>query len=270
MKIETCTRKLTRLRKVANHVDAHLDGVLSLDDLADIAHMSRFHFERVFRDYSGETPIARVRRLRLELARRRIERGNITSLLDLAFDSGYGSAEAFSRAFSSHHGIPPSRVRPQPSTQSPIRVVPLQGVAIQYVPFHGQLDDSIAPFDELRAHAILAGIPRERRKGWCVELAGSLDAPHSRIEIQAALLTERLGETLPGLDQGFLPDASYAVLRIEGGMNAPDERTLAERIGRETGRNIIAGAPRLRCFNNSDYLPADFERCFDLYVPLAS
>lgn len=268
MKIETCTRKLTRLRKVASHIDAHLDQPLSLDDLADIAHLSRFHFERVFAEYSGETPVARVRRLRLALARRRIEAGEADSMLELAFDSGYGSAEAFSRAFRAYHGLPPSRV-PRKQTPPPtIQIRRLEGVAIQYLPFCGRLGDGIAPFDELRARAMLAGIPRERRKGWCVQVAGEFGDPASELELQAALLSERLGQRIAGLEQGFLPDGEYAVLQIEGGFATPDETTLALRIEAETGHKLLTGAPRLRCFHNSSYLPADFERRSELYLPV--
>lgn len=268
--IEACARRLKRLRKVANHVDANLDKSLSLDDLADIAHLSRFHFERVFADYSGETPVARVRRLRLELARRRIEAGCAGSMLDLAFDCGYGSAEAFSRAFSACHGLPPSRVRPAAREIRPLRIEHIGLTPIQYVPFKGHLGSGIAPFDELRAHALTAGIPRERRKGWCVQFAGDLGCSTGEVELQAALLSERLGQKVPGLHEGYLPQGDYAVVRIEGGFAVPDDNVLSRRIEHETGRTLLVGAPRLRCFNNSSYLPADFERQFDLYLPLAS
>ncbi|MDQ7989320.1 MAG: AraC family transcriptional regulator [Candidatus Dactylopiibacterium sp.] len=268
MKIETYARKLNRLRQVANHVDAHLGQPLSLDDLAQIAHLSRFHFERVFTDYSGETPLARVRRLRLELARRRIERGLDCSMLELAFDSGYGSAEAFSRAFSAHHGQPPSRIHRRAQAEPAVRIEHLHDVAIQYLPFRGRLGAGIPPFDELRAHAMLAGIAREQRKGWCVQLAGDMNDPASEVELQAALQSDLLGRAVPGLAQGYLPSGPYAVLRLQGGFATPPRAELARRVAAETGHAVLAGAPLLRRFNNSTYLPADFERCFDLYVPL--
>lgn len=268
MKVDTYTRKLTRLRRVASHVDAHLGQPISLDELADIAHLSRFHFERVFNEYSGETPVARVRRLRLELARRRIAAGEVGSILDLAFESGYNSAEAFSRAFRTAHGVPPSGVHRQASEARPMRIEQLQGQAIQYIPFRGKLDNGITPFDELRAHALLAGIPRERRKGWCVQLTGDMSNAGSEVELQAALQSDRLGQHIPGLQRGSLPDGHYAVLRVAGGFATPAQETLAQRIATETGWQMLRGAPLLRCFHNSSYLPASFERQFDLYVPV--
>ncbi|NSL54301.1 AraC family transcriptional regulator [Uliginosibacterium aquaticum] len=268
MNVATYARKLSRLRRVASHVDAHLGESLSLDALADIAHLSRFHFERVFNEYSGETPVARVRRLRLALARRRIEAGRVGSLLELAFDSGYGSAEAFSRAFRAAHGLAPSAVRPRAAEARPVRIELLTGQRIQYVHFRGRLGEGIPPFDELRAHALLAGIPRERRKGWCVQLAGDMNNPSGEIELQAALLSERLGQQVPGLQQGHLPEGHYAVLRIGGGFAIPGAAELARHIETSTGWRMQSDAPMLRCFHNASYLPADFERQFDLYVPV--
>ncbi len=264
MKVETYTRKLARLRSVANHIDAHLDKPLCLDQLADIAHLSPFHFERVFHAYAGETPVARVRRLRLAQARHRLERGERGSLLDLALDSGYASAEAFSRAFRASHGMPPSAVRPADQAQHSIHVETLPALAIQYLSFTGELDESIKPFEALRAHALLAGIAREKRKGWCVHLCH----PGERQQhLLAALLSEPLGMQIPGLQHGHLPAGEYAVMRIEGSHSAPLPADLADSILAATGRKMQHGQI-LRRFLNSSYLPASFEKRFDLYVPL--
>lgn len=265
MKVDHFTRKLVRLRKVADHIDANLGQPLCLDELADIASMSRYHFERVFNDYAGETPVARVRRLRLTLARRRIENGTATSMLDLALDCGYTSAEAFSRAYRAYHGTTPSATQPCPQSLPPVRIEALAALSIQYLPFRGCLEDSIVPFDALRAHALLAGIPRERRKGWCIQLAGDMADPHSEVQLQVGLLSEPLGMHVPGLSMGRLPAGYYAVVRVAGGYASP--AALAERVEAETGWKV-ADAPILRCFQNSSYLPAHFEKQCDLYLPV--
>jgi AraC family transcriptional regulator len=269
MKVDHYTRKLVRLRKVANHIDTHLGQPITLDALADIANMSRFHFERVFNEYAGETPLARVRRLRLEKAREHIEQGHTSSLLELALECGYASAEAFSRAFRNCHGISPSETRQRVRICLPeqIRIESLPALPIQYIPYAGILDDSIEPFDELRARALIAGIPRERRKGWCIQLAGDMGNPVSSVQLQIGLLSERLGTTIPGLNTGRLPQGHYAVLRVVGSYATPSNDALALRIAGETGWNMVDG-PILRCFQNSTYLPAQFERQCDIYIPV--
>ena len=57
-----------RIARVLRHVDAHLDGDLGLDALADVAALSRFHFSRVFRAQTGEGVAEGVRRMRLNRA----------------------------------------------------------------------------------------------------------------------------------------------------------------------------------------------------------
>lgn len=248
-------------------MDRHLASPLTLDELAEVAHLSRFHFERVFSDYAGETPLARVRRLRLETARRRIASGLRGGLLDLALDSGYTSAEAFSRAFRSQFGYAPSTCPREEQNAAPeIRLTQLAPQAIQYIPFEGQISDSLRPFDELRARALLQDIPRERRKGWSIEL--SRDKASGRVALQAALLSERLGESINGLEHGMLPAGHYAVIGLQGRYDeVPGEDELVRRVERETGYTVTDG-PRLRSFHNATYLPADFEKRWELYLPV--
>lgn len=267
MNVEQCTRKLARLRKVASHIDSHLEQALCLDELAEIASMSRYHFERVFAEYAGETPLARVRRLRLARARQLIERGTAGSMLNLALDSGYASAEAFSRAFKAQHGLAPSSIRQLPSLHTPIQIRYLPALAIQYLNFCGRLDESITPFDHLRAHALQAEIPRERRKGWCVQLAGDMGNQADTVTLQIGLLSARLGKRIAGLQEGLLPAGHYAAIRIIGGYSHASGQTLEHRIMEETGWKVADG-PVLRCFQNASYLPAGFEKQCDLYVPV--
>lgn len=268
MSIEHVTRKLNRLRRVAHFIDANLFDPITLDDLADVALMSRYHFERVFSDYSGHTPLARVRHLRLIEARRRLAGGEATSILTLALDCGYSSAEAFSRAFKAQFGHAPSAVAPQDRPDTPdFCLQRLPALEVQYIPYAGQIDESMLPFDELRARAMLQNIPRERRKGWAIHLAGNVETWSDRVELQAALLSERLGARIPGTDQGHLPAGDYAVFAIAGGYDAPPRTELARRIASESEWRIGDG-PVLRCFDNASYLPAQHEKRFQLYVPI--
>jgi len=57
-----------RLRRVINYIYDHAGKDLSLDTLADVAAMSRFHWHRVFRAMTGETCAQAVRRVRLQRA----------------------------------------------------------------------------------------------------------------------------------------------------------------------------------------------------------
>ncbi|GAA5141385.1 AraC family transcriptional regulator [Nocardioides marinquilinus] len=96
------------------------DPTLSAEQLAARAHLSRFHFDRVVRAAGGEPPGALRRRLLLERAAHRLLRQRDRSVLDVAVEAGYGSHEAFTRAFTRAYGVTPSgwRADPPPTTRS--------------------------------------------------------------------------------------------------------------------------------------------------------
>jgi AraC-like DNA-binding protein len=81
---------------------------LDAKTLADVANLSRFHFERVHTAKVGEAQVATVRRLRLKRARHMLLQETPRSIADIAVASGYGSIAAFSRAFTRAFGQPPS------------------------------------------------------------------------------------------------------------------------------------------------------------------
>lgn len=82
-----------------------------MQTLAGVAHFSPWHFHRVFQAMTGETLADCVRRLRLEAAAQRLITRPAESALSVALDLGFGSAEAFTRAFKAHFGIPPAAWR---------------------------------------------------------------------------------------------------------------------------------------------------------------
>src|SRR6266700_2976443 len=99
-----------RILTVQLFIQGHLDEDLSLDRLARVAHFSPFHFHRIFRALGGEAVSEYVRRLRLEAA------AFVLSSTDrpvtvVAFDAGYGTHEAFTRAFRQMFGVSPSQYR---------------------------------------------------------------------------------------------------------------------------------------------------------------
>lgn len=99
-----------RILLVADHIQAHLDEPLEPETLADIAGFSLHHFHRVFRGMTGESVMGFIRRLRLERAASRLKFGD-EPVTSVAFDAGYGSHEAFTRAFRARFGMPPREYR---------------------------------------------------------------------------------------------------------------------------------------------------------------
>lgn len=99
-----------RLLRVLVHLQRHLDGPLRLPELATLACLSPHHFHHVFTGMLGESLHSHIRRLRLERAASQLKltRHEVTQI---AFDAGYNSHEAFTRAFHASFGVSPSRYR---------------------------------------------------------------------------------------------------------------------------------------------------------------
>ena len=76
-------------------------------------HFSRFHFDRLIKSVGGEPPQALRRRILLERAAYRMLT-TTAPLIDIAVEAGYGSHEAFTRAFKTAYGVAPSDWRRRP------------------------------------------------------------------------------------------------------------------------------------------------------------
>lgn len=99
---------LERVNYAIDHVTRHLDAPLRLEDVAEVACVSPYHFHRVFKAVTGETLNAFVKRTRLERAVFLMSHANPPSLADVALACGFSGASDFSRSFRQHFGVPPS------------------------------------------------------------------------------------------------------------------------------------------------------------------
>jgi AraC family transcriptional regulator len=108
-----------RLERVVTWLADHLDESLDLARLADVACMSPFHFHRVYHAMQGETAADTVRRLRLHRAAVELITGE-WPVARIARRAGYGSQQAFTRAFKAAYGVPPAHygasLAPMPTT----------------------------------------------------------------------------------------------------------------------------------------------------------
>jgi AraC family transcriptional regulator len=99
------------MHRVLDYIDRHLDQELDLIALARVAHFSSFHFHRVFFSWSGETLGDYLRRRRVETAATRLAGQPRLSIFEVAMSVGFGSAEAFARAFKVRFGCTASAWR---------------------------------------------------------------------------------------------------------------------------------------------------------------
>lgn len=102
---------LGRIERVVDYIYAHCGEELTLDDLADVAAFSRFHFHRVFSSLLGETVSDFVKRLRLQRAAGRLVDHPEESVTDVASACGFSNPSVFARSFKERFGVTASRWR---------------------------------------------------------------------------------------------------------------------------------------------------------------
>ena len=88
----------------------HLDAPLSVEDLAERAGMSSRHFTRAFIAETGTTPSKAVERLRIEVARQRVQSSS-EAIERVAETTGFRDPERMRRAFIRAFGQPPQSLR---------------------------------------------------------------------------------------------------------------------------------------------------------------
>jgi AraC family transcriptional regulator len=92
------------------YIESHLPEPLTLDEIARVGGVSRFHMVRAFAVVTGLSVMRYVRARRLTEAARSLASG-APDILSLALEADYGSHEAFTRAFRDHFGVTPEAVR---------------------------------------------------------------------------------------------------------------------------------------------------------------
>jgi AraC family transcriptional regulator len=106
----TIASRSRAIERVISRMRERLDEPLSLREMAKIAYISPFHFNRVFRQITGIPPSQFLYALRLEAAKRLLLTTSL-SVTDICFDVGYNSLGTFTTRFSQLVGLSPCHLR---------------------------------------------------------------------------------------------------------------------------------------------------------------
>ncbi|RCX17185.1 AraC family transcriptional regulator [Anaerobacterium chartisolvens] len=101
---------LSSMNNALAYIEEHLTEDIDYSKISKIAYCSEYHFKRMFSFLSGISLSEYIRRRRLTLAALDLKDRDLR-IIDVAVKYGYGSADSFSRAFHSMHGILPSEAR---------------------------------------------------------------------------------------------------------------------------------------------------------------
>ena len=111
------------LEKAIWYLELNVGRPLTLTDLADRCGTSPWHLTRLFQADVGLAPMSYLRVRRLTIAAEALAKGD-QEILPIALDAGYGSHEAFTRAFVGYFGVLPSTLRQAGTTENLVLMEP--------------------------------------------------------------------------------------------------------------------------------------------------
>lgn len=278
------------LERVRRHIEANLDQPLSVTTLAAVAGFSPFHFARLFASQMGLSPMSYVRRRRLQLAVRRLSEDAPPDLVQLAFECGFDSQEAFTRAFKQGLGVTPGRFKRNAIAMREMMEMPMETATIK--------DSDLVLLDGLRRRQAfrIAGlsIPLDAASGPKIpdlwrDLLRRLPLPGQKGREGYGVVWQSDGEsggmtylagfevagggTLPdGIAQVDLPDQTYRVFRLslDGTSLHPQVKAAMReiyevRIPRENWQ--LAESPDFETYN-ADFNPMKKGETLEFWVPV--
>ena len=107
------TDRILAVQRMQDYIEKNAENEITPADLAGVSHFSPWHSYRLFREYTGLTPAAYIRRLRLSRSALRLKNENCR-IIDAALDSGFGSVDGYTRAFFREFGCNPKEYAQNP------------------------------------------------------------------------------------------------------------------------------------------------------------
>lgn len=111
----------SRINKVFDYIEANFNKQFRLDELAEIANFSKYHFNRIFWAMVGERPFQFITRLKLEKAATYLKSDSNVTISDVAFKCGFNDLSVFSRNFKLFFKYSPTEWRNQDSNFSQMK-----------------------------------------------------------------------------------------------------------------------------------------------------
>lgn len=122
-----------RINEVINFILHNLSEELSLQQLADIAQYSPFHFQKIFKQVVGESPKQYVIRMRLETAAHALIMHQHKTVTEIALENGFSSSATFARSFKNYFGNSAEEFRSIPRRQNAERYQDRASIQIKKV-----------------------------------------------------------------------------------------------------------------------------------------
>lgn len=281
---------LQRMLDSIEYIEGNLDKDLNIEDIAAIACMSKFHFQRMFNMLTGYTVSEYIRNRRITVATQELVNSRL-KVIDVAMKYGYESPEAFTKAFRRIHAMSPSDAKknsnflkayPKLSFQIQLKgdvemdykimekdAFTVVGKSIRTSTIGGENSRKIADF---WVESNQNGLSRELAKNCgSLGLIGiCMDFDKQQENITYLIGAEKNIDQIPlDWEQRQIPSATWAVFPVNGAMPAAMPRVW-ERIFSEwfpsTGYEH-AGGPEMEVYP-SDADPSSEDYYSEIWIPI--
>lgn len=101
---------VNKFNSVMDYIDAHYMEEFTLDDVASATGFSKYHFSRLFKQYTGYSFCSYICRRRIKIAEELLEQPDL-SITEIAMQSGFASISTFNRVFRQQKNCSPSEYR---------------------------------------------------------------------------------------------------------------------------------------------------------------
>ncbi|NKE44507.1 helix-turn-helix domain-containing protein [Roseomonas frigidaquae] len=199
-----------------------------LDELAAAAAFSPFHFHRIYREITGETPAETVARERLSRAAALLARESLP-IATVARRCGYGSAAAFTRAFRAAYGVPPAAYRdsggigqrlalprPEETEMFDITIRTEPPLRLASVAHRGAYTGIGTAFDRLKAWARARGLEGPETRWIALYHDDPSSVAERDLRAEAGITVPEGVEASEGVTLQMLPATRLAVLTFRG------------------------------------------------------
>ncbi len=214
-----------RILNVLIHIQNHLDHELSLEELANVAFFSPFHFHRIFTAHMGESIQSYVKRLRLERSTRDLVFTDL-AIVQIAERAGYDTQQSFHRAFKETYNETPKSFRERATeglsahikknelggeTQS-VNVKTIEPITVAFVRHIGSYDSAMQAWVQLVAEIGLTHALSERTQKISIPHDSPETTDTSKLRYDACVTIDQL--------ENFKPKGSVGLQTLQGGKYA--------------------------------------------------
>lgn len=276
-----------KITRVCEYISQNLDEEMTLEQLSNVAALSRFHFHRVFSAHTRLSLFRYIQLARLKRASFQLAFKKDLRIIDIALTAGFESPESFARAFKRTFGQTPTQFRKKPDWSAwhskfsftlprgeksmDVKIIDLKETKVALIEHRGapqRVYETSAKFIEWRKKTGLSPVKTSKTFGIGYDDPNTTPAEDFRFDICGSV-DQDIPENSYDIKMSVIPGGRCAVVRHKGSLdNVADSVYYLYRDWLPQSGEELRDFPCI--FEYLNFIP-DVEECdllTDVYLPL--